>query len=546
MRIPNKKITRIFFKKENLPLEIRKPKMNFPEKLGFLKNEKIFLFFLLFSSIISRFFMLGTVPDMREFPALEGEVLWLSYFNVLDLINGKPLWNLSYAAHNTPLFGYLLLPFHLLFNNFLIFGVTIDILSIFLLYTLCKNLFGLRAAKISSVFYLMSAFSINLSRITTDTNILNFFLILVVTFSYKWYKYNNRASLAISMMLIGIAFSIHMSFIYSAVAFLILFLLFKKIRIKAQFKDYIIAVSFILLGIVPVLFHFYFVPDRQGEFFQDISENFPVTVWGYDNFDIFRNIIYASNDLWHSLDRPIILFLEMYGGLSYNTLIKIPSFFFVIFIFSIVYLVFKGGVKERIIVLMTLSIFFLSIFSLTKYRINFIIPFVYIIISRFFSEMSKRNVLATLVLIFIISLNLLHLIFDYYLFFEQIPNEMESRYGLKVMVDYIRDTNVSTLYVDDWRYFFVSNYYANRDFSVNYTECGEFSQEKVLELSQEDIELFQAGEIAFSAALISSGVEARVKCYGYLTEIFSNESINYSQIEFVNRDDVPINYLIIS
>ncbi|OGH08312.1 MAG: hypothetical protein A2171_03005 [Candidatus Levybacteria bacterium RBG_13_35_9] len=162
-----------------------------------------------------------------------------------------------------PIYYYFMAPFLLLFNynpvGPAVMVALIGIVTVFLLYKICREFFNTRVAIFAAALYAISPLIVSYSRSSWNPNPLPFFSLLSFYLIYKALKNNSFKLFAVSGFLLGISMQLHYLalFLCTIVFFYILFATLYKSLIKTSFviliKRYLFLFTGFLIGWSPFL-----------------------------------------------------------------------------------------------------------------------------------------------------------------------------------------------------------------------------------------------------------------------------------------------------
>lgn len=363
------------------------------------KKEFILLLIILFIASFLRFY---NIVDFLHFANDEARDAFVvkNIFNKGSLPLLGPETSIGHF-HLGPLFYYLLIPFFLVFNFHPISGAIMSallgILSVLLMWKLCREIFSKQAALIASFLYSISFMVVLHSRWSWNPNVVPFFFLL---FLYSFYKLtslnkNNAKYFYICIATLGALTQLHAStFILVPVA-VIIFVIYRPKNLKWQ--HYLLSLFLLIILFLPFLI--YEVINKLENFYKIIGVIFENT----EGISLFEKIIF---NFIGSIELINSLFLAIFSGFNDNfsfvdnnnifRLTFLPGL--IIFISLIVVSVvniYKNKRKSKFIFPLFLFLIFLFIFSKKILFIHYYIlffPLIFILISYLLSLLFKKNI----------------------------------------------------------------------------------------------------------------------------------------------------------
>jgi len=293
-----------------------------------------------------------------------------------------------------------------LLSPFIFFGSTLEMLRIgtvlwgvlilLLTYYFCSRFFNPAVGLLSIIFLATNNTFISLVKIGGYYGFsMPIFTISALLFLFKWGETKKNLYFYIGMFLLGLGFNTQGYFIWFIIAFIIGVFSAYFPSNKIKFRTFLSGLVFILLGSVPILYH-YFISDFFANF---AMENVISSRDGVHNLNIFSSLLTRFRDLNYVIGGSYYNYRGLKDGYNFGILFSVIFFWFCTLYLS--YLIF---IKRKTLFTKQRVLFILSVFLLTfimsavtftdhkKGHLYILFPFIQIIMNISIFEMSKSLV----------------------------------------------------------------------------------------------------------------------------------------------------------
>lgn len=250
-------------------------------------------------------------------------------------------------------------------------------------------------------FFLLVMFPFYIFQANAEIPLLPFFTTLSFLFLIMYVKTQKKKYIYLSSLILGYGATVKLSLVYFAVSLVMSFFSLryilklsnehiKKSLTKLNLKDYILILSFFLIGLsiliwVEILYNFALIKEIKTNFFR--------TEYGYKNTDVLNNI---QTQLSHFKEIFSHINTYVYNPIGYKLVGSIRGYVWLILLILSMVILFKEKDYWSIHLMLTILFFsFLCTFTPSHSKANHlvpIIPFVALIIGRGLSYGIKLSV----------------------------------------------------------------------------------------------------------------------------------------------------------